>query len=90
VEVTTQQVWLLGFDVRLSRRSNYLPRGKEHEAKREGKPIIEEAAPKRALVIDMMEALKHSLYETEMQKRKKPMRARAGAREREGRRRMAR
>jgi non-homologous end joining protein Ku len=41
----------------------------------------------RAPVIDMMEALKRSLRDTEMQK-KKPMRAR-GAREREGRRRVA-
>jgi hypothetical protein len=39
-------------------------------------------------VIDMMEALKRSLRDTEMPKGKKPMRAR-GAREREGRRRVA-
>ena len=58
------------------------------EAKREGKPIAEEERPKRAPVIDMMEALKRSLQETEAQKRKKPMRARP-AREREGRRRLA-
>jgi DNA end-binding protein Ku len=58
------------------------------EAKREGKTIVEEAPPKRAPVIDMMEALKRSLRDTEMQKGKKPMRAR-GAREREGRRRVA-
>ena len=59
------------------------------EAKREGKTIVAEAPPRRAPVIDMMEALKRSLHETEMQKRKKPMRARAGTREREGRRRIA-
>jgi DNA end-binding protein Ku len=57
------------------------------EAKREGKTIVEEEAPKRAPVIDMMEALKRSLYETEAGKRKKPMRARPAARE--GRRRLA-
>jgi len=51
------------------------------EAKRQGKPIVEEEAPKRAPVIDMMEALKRSLQQTEMQKRKKPMRARASTRE---------
>ena len=51
------------------------------EAKREGKTIVEEEAPKRAPVIDMMEALKRSLQQTEMQKRKKPMRARASTRE---------
>jgi hypothetical protein len=37
----------------------------------------------------MMEALKRSLHESEAQKRKKPMRARPAAREREGRRRLA-
>ncbi len=58
------------------------------EAKREGKPIVEEERPKRAPVIDMMEALKRSLQKTEAQKRKKPIRARP-AREREGRRRLA-
>ena len=58
------------------------------EAKREGKTIVEEEPPKRAPVIDMMEALKRSLQETEAQKRKKPMR-RPAAREREGRRRLA-
>jgi len=56
------------------------------EAKRKGKTIVEEAPPKRAPVIDMMEALKRSLYLSEAQKRKKPMRARTAAREREGRR----
>jgi len=59
------------------------------EAKLEGKTLVEEEAPKRAPVIDMMEALKRSLHETELQKRKKPMHARAGAREGEGRRRLA-
>jgi DNA end-binding protein Ku len=59
------------------------------EAKREGKPIVEEERPKRAPVIDMMEALKRSLEQSESQKRKKPMRARPAAREREGRRRLA-
>lgn len=58
------------------------------EAKREGKRIVEEAAPKRAPVIDMMEALKRSLREGEQQKKKRPMRARA-ARERETHRRVA-
>ena len=55
------------------------------EAKRKGKTFVEEEAPRRAPVIDMMEALKRSLHETELQKRKKPMRTR----EREGRRRLA-
>src|ERR1700730_12753384 len=59
------------------------------EAKREGKTIVEEAPPKRAPVIDMMEALKRSLQATEEQKKKKPMRARPAAREREARRRLA-
>ncbi len=59
------------------------------EAKREGKKIVEEEQPKRAPVIDMMEALKRSLQETEAQKGKKPMRARPAAREKEGRRRLA-
>ena len=58
------------------------------EAKREGKTIVEEAPPKRAPVIDMMEALKRSLQAQET-KRKKPVRAVAGSREREGRRRLA-
>src|SRR5258707_3378610 len=57
------------------------------EAKRHGKTIVEEEAPKRAPVIDMMEALKRSLHETEAGKRKKPMRARPAARE--ARRRLA-
>ena len=59
------------------------------EAKREGKTIVEEERPKRAPVIDMMEALKRSLQESGAQKRKKPMRARPTAREREGKRRLA-
>jgi non-homologous end joining protein Ku len=60
------------------------------EAKREGKTFVEEEAPKRAPVIDMMEALKRSLHESEALKRKKPMLARPGTREREGRRRKSR
>lgn len=56
------------------------------EARREGKAIVEEAPPKRAPVIDMMEALKRSL-EAQETKRKKPLRA--GSREREARRRLA-
>ena len=59
------------------------------DAKREGKPIVEEERPKRAPVIDMMEALKRSLEQSEAQRRKKPIRARPAAREREGRRRLA-
>ena len=60
------------------------------EAKREGKSIAGEPAPKRAPVIDMMEALKRSLQHTEAQKRtKRPVRARAAARQRETRRRIA-
>ena len=59
------------------------------EAKRKGKTFVEEEAPKRAPVIDMMEALKRSLHESEALKRKKPMRARPGTREREGRRSLA-
>jgi DNA end-binding protein Ku len=58
------------------------------EARREGKAIVEEAPPKRAPVIDMMEALKRSL-EAQETKRKKPLRAAAGSREREARRRLA-
>ena len=52
------------------------------EAKREGKTVVEEEAPKRAPVIDMMEALKRSLRDSGAQK-KKP------TRERESRRRLA-
>ena len=59
------------------------------EAKRHGKTIAEEEAPKRAPVIDMMEALKRSLHQAEAQRGKKPMRARAAAGERHGKRRLA-
>jgi DNA end-binding protein Ku len=59
------------------------------EAKREGKTIVEEEPPKRAPVIDMMEALKRSLQQSEAQRQKKPMRAHPAARGREGRRRLA-
>jgi DNA end-binding protein Ku len=58
------------------------------EAKRHGKTFVEEEAPKRAPVIDMMEALKRSLHEADAQKGKKPMRSRRAG-EREGRRRLA-
>jgi DNA end-binding protein Ku len=57
------------------------------DAKREGKTVVEEALPKRAPVIDMMEALKRSLQASEAGKKKKPVRARPAARE--GRRRLA-
>ena len=47
------------------------------EAKKKGKTIVEEAPAKRAPVIDMMEALKRSVRQTEMQRHKKrPTRAR--------------
>ena len=59
------------------------------EAKRHGKTIAEEEAPKRAPVIDMMEALKRSLDQAEAQRGKKPMRARPAAAERHGKRRLA-
>jgi DNA end-binding protein Ku len=59
------------------------------EAKRHGKTIAEEEAPKRAPVIDMMEALKRSLHQTEERRSKRPTRARATGRERDGRRRLA-
>jgi DNA end-binding protein Ku len=58
------------------------------EAKRHGKTFVEEEAPKRAPVIDMMEALKRSLHEADAQKGKKPMRSRRAG-ERESRRRLA-
>ena len=58
-------------------------------AKRHGKTIVEEEAPKRAPVIDMMEALKRSLHHAEAPGSKRPTRGRAGGREREGRRRLA-
>lgn len=41
------------------------------EAKRKGEAIVEERTPKRAPVIDMMEALKRSVQHAEMQKAKK-------------------
>ena len=57
------------------------------EAKREGKAIAPEPAPKRAPVIDMMEALKRSLQHARGQK-KKPLQARTAHRG-EARRRLA-
>jgi DNA end-binding protein Ku len=57
------------------------------DAKREGKTVVEEAPPRRAPVIDMMEALKRSLQASEAGKKKKPVRAHPAARE--GRRRLA-
>jgi DNA end-binding protein Ku len=59
------------------------------EAKREGKTIVKEEAPKRAPVIDMMEALKRSLQASQRQKQEHTTRSRRVAREREGRRRLA-
>jgi DNA end-binding protein Ku len=60
------------------------------EAKREGKTIVQEPAAKRAPVIDMMEALKRSVRQSEEQRRKKgPSRMPAAGRGREGRRRLA-
>jgi DNA end-binding protein Ku len=59
------------------------------EAKRHGKTIAKEEAPRRAPVIDMMEALKRSLHQAEAQKGKKPMRAQPAAGERQGKRRLA-
>ena len=56
------------------------------EAKREGKTVVEKTPPRRAPVIDMMEALKRSLQGAEAEKKKKPMRRPAA---REGKRRMA-
>lgn len=47
------------------------------EAKRHGKTVTTEKEPKRAPVIDIMEALKRSIRETEA-KEKKPVRARDG------------
>jgi DNA end-binding protein Ku len=49
------------------------------EAKRKGKTIVAEAKPGRAPVIDMMEALKRSLQNSEAQKKKKPERLRSTA-----------
>jgi DNA end-binding protein Ku len=60
------------------------------EAKRDGKTIAAEPTPKRAPVIDMMEALKRSLQNNQSQKRgKRPVRARTASRDREARRRLA-
>jgi DNA end-binding protein Ku len=53
-------------------------------AKQKGKTVVEEKAPKRAPVIDMMEALKRSLQNT-AQKGKKTARARAGSEHEHGR-----
>ena len=58
-------------------------------AKQKGKTVVEEQAPARAPVIDMMEALKRSLQNTAAQKAKKPTRSRAAGAEREHRRRLA-
>jgi DNA end-binding protein Ku len=58
-------------------------------AKQKGKTIVEEQAPARAPVIDMMEALKRSLQKTAVEKGKKPARTRPGGSEREHRRRLA-
>ena len=59
------------------------------EAKRRGKTIAAEEPPRRAPVIDMMEALKRSLHQTEAQRSKKPTRVRGSGREREGKRQLA-
>jgi DNA end-binding protein Ku len=48
-------------------------------AKQKGKTIVAEQAPKRAPVIDMMEALKRSLQKTAAEKGKKPVRARVAS-----------
>jgi non-homologous end joining protein Ku len=58
------------------------------QAKQQGKTLVAEKQPRRAPVIDMMEALKRSLANTAAQKGKKPARARQGS-EREHRRRLA-
>ena len=58
-------------------------------AKQKGKTVVEEQAPARAPVIDMMEALKRSLQNTASQKAKKLTRSRATGSEREHRRRLA-
>ena len=58
-------------------------------AKQKGKTIVAEEAPKRAPVIDMMEALKRSLQKTAAEKGKKPARTRAADAGREHRRRVA-
>ena len=48
------------------------------EAKRKGEAIVEERAPKRAPVIDMMEALKRSVQHAETQKAKRGIAREAG------------
>jgi DNA end-binding protein Ku len=57
--------------------------------KKEGKTMVPEHKPSRAPVIDMMEALKGSLRNTEAQKAKKPARQRPAGTERENHRRLA-
>ena len=60
------------------------------EAKREGKTIVQEPIVKRAPVIDMMEALKRSVRQSEEQRQtKRPSRMLAAGRGRESRRRLA-
>lgn len=60
------------------------------EAKREGKTIVQEPTAKRAPVIDMMEALKRSVRQSEEQRQKKrPSRMPVAGRGRESRRRLA-
>jgi len=60
------------------------------EAKQKGKTIVEQHAPAHARVIDMMEALKRSLRNSEgAHKQKKPARAHETGEEREVRRRKA-
>jgi DNA end-binding protein Ku len=59
------------------------------EAKKQGESIVAEKEPRRAPVINMMEALKRSLQTTAAQKAKKPTRARHAGSEREHRRRLA-
>ena len=60
------------------------------EAKREGKTIVQEPAAKRAPVIDMMEALKRSVRQSEEQRQtKRPTRMTAAGRGRESKRRLA-
>ena len=60
------------------------------EAQREGKTVVQEPAAKRAPVIDMMEALKRSVRQSEEGKRKKrPTRMPAAGRGRESRRHLA-
>jgi len=59
------------------------------EAKKEGETMVPEHKPARAPVIDRMEALKHSLRNTEAQKANKPARQRPAGTEPERRRRLA-